>query len=466
GVPEDHIPIGKFLSAPVMSGESLVGQIAIANPGRDYNPNDLVAIGRLADLFSIALANHRNFLEKEQLSLQLRQVQKIEAIGTLAGGIAHDFNNILAPMIGYAEMVQMCLSRDSKVWAQQEQVLKACSRAKELVEQILTLSRQTEEERQPTALGGIVKEALRLLRSSFPATIDIRPEIDPRCGLVLAVPTQIHQVIMNLCTNAFHAMREQGGTLRVALTPWRVGSLDAGPGKPPGDYVRLEVVDNGQGMDSNTIEKIFDPYFTTKKKGEGTGLGLSIVESIVRKHGGTIAVQSEPGAGTTFLIDLPVAQGNFRAVESMPVGVSSFAGEERIMVVDDVVEIVDMAKDMLEGLGYTVYGYSSGLAALEAFSADPAQYDLVITDLTMPNLSGFELAKRILEIRPGMPIILCSGLSESVSEKTIWDMGIRKFLKKPILLKEYGQAIRQALEGGGQSGQTVPGVPKPTEAGR
>jgi signal transduction histidine kinase/DNA-binding response OmpR family regulator len=465
GLPEGHIPIWKFLAAPVMSGDRLVGQIAIANPGRDYAQNDLTAIGRLADLFSIALANHRNFLEKEQLSLQLRQIQKVEAIGTLAGGIAHDFNNILTPMIGYAEMVQMCLSRDSKVWAQQDQVLKACSRAKELVEQILALSRQTEEERKPTALGGIVREALRLLRSSLPATIAVKPEIDPRCSLVLADPTQIHQVIMNLCTNAYHAMRDGGGTLRVSLTPWRVGSLDAGPGKPPGEYVRLEVADDGCGMDRETIDKIFDPYFTTKKKGEGTGLGLSIVESIVRKHDGTIAVQSAPGEGTIFFIDLPAAGGDLRAVESTPAGVSSFAGEERVMVVDDVVEIVDMARDMLEGLGYTVEGYSSGPAALEAFASDPDGFDLVITDLTMPNLSGFELAKRILEIRPGMPIILCSGLSESVSDEKISSLGIRKFLKKPILLKEYGQAIRQALEGGKPPSKPPPGVPDPPGTG-
>jgi CheY-like chemotaxis protein len=273
-----------------------------------------------------------------------------------------------------------------------------------------------------------------------------------RCGLVLAVPTQIHQVVMNLCTNAYHAMREKGGVLGVSLQPLHVGVPEAHSGRAPGEYVRLEVRDTGHGMDRETMEKIFDPYFTTKKHGEGTGLGLSIVESIVRKHGGHVSVQSEPGAGTSFRIDLPVVEGVGGDIEAKPAGAGSLAGSERIMVVDDVVEIVDMAKEMLEGLGYAVTGFTSGIEAFREFTNDPSRFDLVITDMTMPNITGIELARRLLEIRPGLPVILCSGLSENITEKTIAPLGIRKFLKKPILLKEYGQAIRQVLEANPKGG--------------
>jgi len=448
GTPEGHVGLEKFLSAPVLSGEDLVGQIAVANPGRDYTPDDLTAIARLADLFSIAVANHRTLLEKEQLSRQLRQVQKIEAIGTLAGGIAHDFNNILTPMIGYAEMVQMCLTRDSKVWRHQEQVLRACWRAKDLVQQILSLSRQTEEGRKPTSLGPIVKEALRLLCSSLPKTIEIREYIDSPCGPVLAEPTQIHQVVMNLCTNAYHAMSEIGGVLGVCLRQVHISPSDAAPAKVPGDYAMLEVSDTGHGMDRKTMEKIFDPYFTTKKAGEGTGLGLSVVESIVRKHGGSISVYSEPGLGATFRVYLPLLKGD-PAAEAAPAGGAAMAGKERIMVVDDQGEIAAMAKEMLEDLGYTVDAYTSSGEAFKAFSGNPPAYDLVITDLTMPDMTGIELSRRLMEIRPDIPVILCSGFGETISPEAVASLGIRRLLKKPILIQEYGQAVRQVLDEGG-----------------
>ncbi len=446
GVPPGHVSLEKFLSAPCLFGEELLGQIAVANPGRDYTPHDLTAVGRLADLFSIAVANHRTLLEKDQLARQLRQVQKIEALGTLAGGIAHDFNNILTPMIGYAEMVQMCLSRDSKVWRHQEQVLKACWRARDLVQQILSLSRQAEEERKLTALGPVVKEALRLLCSTLPATIEIRQNIEGPCGQVLAVPTQVHQVVMNLCTNAYHAMRETGGVLGVSLTQVRVGPSDSAQVKVPGDYVVLEVSDTGHGMDRKTMDKIFDPYFTTRPKGEGTGLGLSVVASIVRKHGGYVTVYSEPGLGSMFRVYFPVSEGG-RAALAAPTETESITGEERIMIVDDEGEIAAMTKEMLEGLGYEISAFTSSAEALDAFAGAPSRYDLVITDLTMPQLTGVELARRLLEIRPDIPIILCSGLGETVSAETVGSAGIRKYLKKPILFREYGQAVRQVLDG-------------------
>ncbi len=446
GTPEGHVALENFLSVPVLSGSDLVGQIALANPGREYTDQDLSAVGRIADLFSFAVMNHRTLQEKEQLSTQLRKVQKIEVIGTLAEGIAHDFNNILTPMIGYAEMVQMCLSCDSKVWKHQEQVLKACARARDLVQQILSLSRQTEERMKPIPLGPIVEEALRLLQSSLPSTIGIRREIDPACGLVLSVPSQFHQVVMNLCTNAYHAMREKGGILSVSLRPDRVEDPESGPVRIPGEYVLLEVGDTGHGMDSDTMEKIFDPYFTTKEKGEGTGLGLSIVESIVRKHGGTISVRSEPGKGTSFRIHMPVVTSDGYAREETEGKKISVLGRERIMVVDDVWEIASMAKEMLEGLGYEVTAHTSSPDALKDFSADPWRYDLVITDLTMPDLTGIGLSRRMMEVRPDLPIILCSGMNEPSIDMNMVPTGIRMFLKKPMLFHDFSMAVRRVLD--------------------
>lgn len=446
GIPPGHVSIEKFLSAPVMAGSDLVGQISVANPGRDYTEQDLIAVERLGDLFSIAVTNHRTLMEKEQLSAQLRKVQKIEVIGTLAEGIAHDFNNILTPMIGYAEMVQLCLSRDSKVWKHQEQVLKACSRARELVQQILSLSRQTEERMKPVPLAPVVEEALRLLQSSLPSTIAIRRDIDPACGLVLSVPSQFHQVVMNLCTNAYQAMREKGGVLSVSFKPVRVSDPDAGSVKIPGDYVRLEIGDTGHGMDRKTMEKIFDPYFTTKEKGEGTGLGLSIVDSIVRKHGGTIGVYSEPGCGTSFHVYLPVVTSEGYEREEASANGLSLRGKERILIVDDVWEIASMAKEMLEGLGYDVTAYTSSTEALRDFSSDPSRHDLVITDLTMPDITGIGLSRRMLDIRPDLPIILCSGLDEPTIDRAMLPAGIRKFLKKPLLFRDFSLAVRQVLD--------------------
>jgi CheY-like chemotaxis protein len=230
------------------------------------------------------------------------------------------------------------------------------------------------------------------------------------------------------------------------MTPLRIEPWDVGLGMEPGNYVKLEVGDTGHGMDRDTLEKIFDPYFTTKKKGEGTGLGLSIVQSIVRKYGGRISVYSEPGRGTTFHVYLPVAEGGNRAVKAPAPGAAVISGEERILLIDDVGEIVEMAKEMLERMGYRVTGHTSSTEAFEDFSRDPSGFDLVITDLTMPNLTGVELSRMMVEIRPGLPIILCSGLGESIDEKTLAASGIRRYLKKPVMFREYGEAVRQVLD--------------------
>jgi signal transduction histidine kinase/DNA-binding response OmpR family regulator len=446
GLPEGHIPVDRFLSVPVLSNQTLVGQISLANSTRDYTAQDITTVERLGALFSIAVSNHRNLIERETLSAQVRQMQKMEALGTLAEGIAHDFNNILMPMMGYAELAQMSLSKDSKVWRHMGEVLKACNQAKELVQQILTLSRQTEERRTPMPLHPIIQEALRLLRSSIPSTIEIRQDIDKSCGPVLAVSAQIHQVVMNLCTNAYHAMRDRGGVLSVTMKQIHVGQSDKGLAFTPGDYIRLDVSDTGQGMEQSTMEKIFDPYFTTKKKGEGTGLGLSIVQGIVRKHGGHVSVYSEPGIGSTFHVYLPVAAGEAVQAKGPDAGFPRVAGEERVIVVDDVAEIVEMAKEMLGSLGYDVSGFTSSTEALAEFSRNPNNFDLLVTDMTMPNLTGLEICRMFLEIRPDLPVILCSGLSENIGEETIEKLGIRKLLKKPITFQEYSHSVRQVLD--------------------
>ncbi len=381
------------------------------------------------------------------LEHRLRQAQKMEAMGTLAGGIAHDFNNILSPILGYSELALNKLSSTSPVTHDIEQVLQAATRARELVKQILTFSRRSEQELKPLQLHAIVKESVKLLRSSLPSTIEIRQQIATDCGTVLADPTQIHQIVINLCTNAYHAMRDRGGVLGIRLSALTVAEaddkvltqeLEAGP------YVLLEVSDSGHGMDRRTMEKIFEPYFTTKPKGEGTGLGLSIVHGIVKAHGGHITVYSEPGQGTTFHVYFPtIEKRDFfgEAVLKQPLP----RGQGRILAVDDEETIVELIGQLLADLGYTVTSFTSSEKALEAFLREPDHFDVVITDMTMPKLTGLQLATRILEARPDMPIILCTGYSELVDEKIARAAGIRKYLMKPVSRKKLAYAVREAL---------------------
>jgi CheY-like chemotaxis protein len=336
---------------------------------------------------------------------------------------------------------------DSVARSNLAQVLKAANRAKGLVNQILTFSRQSEQERKPLKIQPIIKEALKLLRASLPSTIEITQNIDKESGAILADPTQIHQVIINLCTNAYHAMREKGGVLEVILTEVDADSTDLtfNPDLSPGPYLRLTISDTGHGMDRIVMERIFDPYFTTKDLGEGTGMGLAVVHGIVRSHSGDITVYSEPGKGTTFHVYLPRIDTGAIAPETVSTEPAP-KGKERILLVDDEEQIVLMVRQMLEGLGYHVTARTSSVEALGAFRAKPEKFDLVITDQTMPNMTGAELAQKLMGIRADIPIILCTGFSEVITEDKSKAIGIREYVMKPVIRSEIAKTIRRVLD--------------------
>jgi PAS domain S-box-containing protein len=381
--------------------------------------------------------------EKKRLQTQLLQAQKMEAIGTLAGGIAHDFNNILGAIIGYAEMVRDDSPLGSTAAHDLDQILLAGNRAKDLVMQILAFSRQSEKARIPLQPATIIKETIKLLRASLPTTIAIKTKIVGSTMPILADPVQFHQLVMNLCTNAFHAMEEKGGVLTIALANLAPSEQRS----PPGEYaIQLTVADNGVGIAPEIKDKIFDPYFTTKGVGKGTGMGLSIVHGIVTAHGGTIACQSRPGEGTTFTITLPALSEAADILDTVPSREAPPPGAERILFVDDEDTLVHMTRIMLERLGYQVTAHHSSREALAVFAENPQRFDVVITDQTMPGMTGLELAQHLLALRPELPIILCSGFSSAVSEEMARSAGIRGFAAKPLIKKEIGELIRSVLD--------------------
>ncbi len=391
----------------------------------------------------------KDISEQMRMEERLRQSQKMEAIGTLAGGIAHDFNNILAPILGYTELALTRVSPHDPLATDLQQVTRASLRAKELVQQILAFSRQSPKERKPLRPHLVVKEALKLLRASLPSTIEIREDISAECGAILADPTQLHQIIMNLCTNAYQAMRETGGVLGVSLSNVTIGEEDSkviSAELVPGEYVLLEVSDTGSGMDRATMARIFEPYFTTKATGEGTGLGLSVVHGIVKSHQGQINVYSELGQGTNFHVYLPrVAETPTLATEA-PNKEAIPTGTERLLVVDDEEQITDMLRVILQNLGYQVTISGNSLEALALVAQKPEAFDLLITDMTMPHLTGFELAKKVLALRPDLPIILCTGFSELINREQALALGIRTYLMKPVSVRELAQAVRKTLQ--------------------
>jgi CheY-like chemotaxis protein len=373
-------------------------------------------------------------------------------VGTLAGGIAHDFNNILSPIIGYTELALRSLDPEQPLAAQLTQILVAGQRAKELVKQILTFSQQSLAERMPLEIQPIIKETIKLIRSSLPTTIEIRQNIATDCGTVLADPTQIHQILMNLCINAYHAMKKKPtGVLDITLAPLSLNKAEAQatlPGMQPGSYILLEIADTGCGMDLATRAKIFAPYFTTKgKTGGGTGLGLALVHGIMKAYGGYIKVESEPGKGSSFRLYFPMAEkepmpGETELKEMLPRG-----NMERILVVDDEPVIMEMERILLEGLGYTVTGFCAPEEAVQAFRTRPDDFDLIITDMAMPGMSGLELTKEMKALRPEIPIILSTGFSEWINEENAKKQGICKYLMKPTLTKDLAVAVREGLEG-------------------
>ncbi len=382
-----------------------------------------------------------------KLQEQLTQAQKMEAIGTLAGGIAHDFNNILFPMFGYLEMMIEDIPKDNPLHSHLVEVFNGAKRARDLIKQILTFSRQSDHERKPLEAQRVVKEALKLIKSTLPSTIEISHDIQKDCGLVLSDPTHIHQIVMNMCTNAYHAMEETGGKLTIILKEVELSSEDLkDPVMNPGPHVCLVIADTGPGMEQGIVDRIFDPYFTTKEEGKGTGLGLAVVHGIIKSHGGQISVYSEPGKGTEFQICLPMIKKEMETTKvetDKPIQ----KGNEQILLVDDQDIIVQMEKQMLERLGYHVTARISSIDALEAFRMQPDKFDLIITDLTMPNMTGDKLAEELIKIRSDIPVILCTGFSERISKEKAESLGIKEFLMKPVALKVLSATIRKVLDG-------------------
>jgi signal transduction histidine kinase len=386
--------------------------------------------------------------ERERLEAHLREAQKTKAIGTLAAGIAHDFNNILAGLICYAELARQASDQGSEQRGDIDQVLQAADRAKDLVARILTASKQQEGERRPMRIQDILEEILPFLRATIPTTIEMRPSV-ASCPAILGDPTQIHRLVMNLCTNAVQAMRGTGGVLEVGLRQRLLSEAElAGKrGLPSPACAELWVRDTGCGMDEKTKARIFEPYFTTRTKGEGTGLGLATVDNIVRAHAGTIEVTSEPNKGATFSVLLPLCQS---AKIAAPVQAQADAprGTERILFVDDEAPIVESTRKALSRLGYQVICLTSPASALEAFQHSGVAFDLVVTDLSMPGMNGAQLARRLRELRSDTRIIVCTGLNEDTYQSDLDAIKIQRTLIKPVLTSELAEAIREVLDAG------------------
>ena len=387
----------------------------------------------------------RDCTARKKMEQQLRQAQKMEAIGTLAGGIAHDFNNILTAISGFSDL-SLQATQDATLKNYIFYIVKAANRAKDLVHQILAFSRQTEHEMRPVRISPLLKEALKFLRASLPSSIEIRRNMACDADVVFADSTQMHQVIMNLCTNASHAMRERGGVLSVGLDALDIDEslIDKTyDGLSPGRYLRLTVSDTGHGMTADVAEHIFEPYFTTKEKGEGTGLGLAVVHGIVKSHNGAVHVESEPGRGSFFEVLLPLmANEDQEAIASIP---SSRGTGESVLFVDDERDITIMARALLKDLGYRVTVTTSPQEALEIIGSNSTAYNLLITDKTMPGMSGFELAEAVFLVAPRLPVIMVSGLAQNADTAQIVKTGIKEFLVKPFGVNDLSAKIKSAL---------------------
>lgn len=452
----DNISLRDFIS-PEMDGSAMPSQ-RTGNQGGEYLSIQIETVSgvyKWVELHRMPLTWEgnpatlyfgRDITQQKALENRLQIAQKMEAIGTLAGGIAHDFNNILSPIIGYTELTLEEVDQESLVYKNLSQVYKAANRARDLVQQILMFSRQSDVASKPVKVHLIAHEALKLLRASIPSNIDFKIDIDDTCQPVIADQTQIHQIILNLCSNAYHAMYRMNGVLSISvkeiqLTTDKVTNFVT---IPADTYVQIKVSDTGHGMDPTLIQRIFEPFFTTKEKGLGTGMGLSVVHGIVRDHKGFIEVQSDPGKQTTFSVYLPVIKtedikSELGHTENIP------GGNEHIFLVDDEKDIVFMVKQMLEGLGYEVTTRTSSIEALQAFENQPDKYDLIITDQIMPNLSGDLLARQIKQIRPELPILLCTGFSEYYDKEKLAVNGITDIVFKPVLKIDLAKAIRKAI---------------------
>jgi signal transduction histidine kinase len=380
--------------------------------------------------------------KQRQTEQQLRHTQKMEAIGTLAGGIAHDFNNVLTPIIGYAEIMRLMAEREKNPDATAIQfvgeILTAAKRAKSLVEQILTFSRSREQKKLPQYLHPIVKEVLKLLHVTFPATIEVREEVDPECGMVCIDPVQLHQVLLNLCTNSAQAIGDEQGKITVRL-------VRSDRDKQGREWVELSVADSGPGIPSDLQERVFEPYFTTKEKSQGTGMGLAMVHGIVTHCCGRIELRSEKGKGASFHLYFPRVMSKISEGHGEEGHGASLVGSEHVMVVDDQPAVLRVIRKILETLGYVVSTCSSSREALRLFSCNPDEFDLVITDLTMPHLAGMELCVEMKKRRTTIPVILCSGYGAKVSEEKLKLAGFSAWFTKPVTLQKLASIVRSVL---------------------
>ena len=445
-------------------------RIAYFKAHPDETDHDVIELidGTILDRYSAPVRNptgtyygriwsFRDITERRKLEAQFRQAQKMESIGMLAGGIAHDFNNILSAILGNLYLAKMEGAGHPALLEPLENISQAAKRAGDLVNQILTFSRQHKQEREPLKLHHVVLEALKLLRASVPATIQIQTSLT-QTPTVLANATAIHQVIMTLGTTAWHAMRARPGTLKVEMEEIEADDDFAGahPGLRAGRYVRLSVSDTGHGMDAATTERIFDPFFTTKPVGEGTGLGLAVVLGIMQSHDGAITVYSEPGHGTTFHLYFPVFETEPAPAETGPRPIPQGHGEH-ILYVDDEAPLLNVGKKMLERLGYAVTVQANALEAIAAVRDRPEAFQVVVTDLTMPSMDGIKLGRQLLQLNPDLAVILSTGYSGMITEETIQELGFRGLLVKPTTARALGEAVHRALHDPANSPPTPAG---------
>lgn len=385
-------------------------------------------------------------IEKKKLEEQLWQTQKLEAIGTLAGGVAHDFNNILFPIIGYTEMLIDKADEGSELKEDLEEILSGALKATDLVQQLLAFSRRTEKELVPLSLPMIVKEVLKLTRASLPSTIRIISEIDSNCCKIIADPNHIHQIAMNLITNAFHAMEKDGGTLGVHVSEIEITEEDkAKYNLDCGTYARLSVSDTGSGIEEKFLGKIFDPYFSTKDEKSGTGMGLSVVHGIIESYSGDISVSTEPGKGSQFDVYFPGVLPSNKSNHNKFIECVK-GGGEHVLIVDDESSVLKLEKRMLMELGYQVTSQGCGQRALEIFETSPNEFDIIVTDLTMPTLTGDKLLKKIKSIKKEIPVILCTGFSHKFSKANVIELGFSDIIMKPVIKSELARKIRNALD--------------------
>ncbi len=436
------------MSGAVGEGKSWSWHFSRSMPQGGGRELDLVvspihdSTGRLVNLIAV----ERDVTQEVIFQERIRQWQKMEALGTLAGGIAHDLNNLLLPIMINTELTLDERREDGPTVHRLSQVLEAARRGQDMVKQVIAFAQHREQERRPVDITPVIRESLEFLRVSLPKSIRISERIESEFAMALADPTQLHQVLVNLGSNAAHAMREKGGVLEVGLAEIRLDQAAAAQyvDLAPGEYLRLTVKDTGHGMAPEVADRIFEPFFTTKKTGEGTGMGLAVVHGIVKSHGGTISVRSEPGKGSTFTILIPRAVGTPEAGKKEPREPYP-KGTERVLFVDDEDIQVRAMSRLLEHLGYRVTGMTDSLAALETIRRDPRAFDLAILDQTMPNLSGAELAREALSLRPDLPIILCTGYSETIDEEQALAIGVRAFMLKPFSARDIAMAVRRVL---------------------